>query len=290
MGINMSNIQYSLLGQNKTPSKERLLYMSSSVYEKDWKSMIHSHSFTELFYIVSGEGELCLEEKKIPLRADYLIVINPHVRHTETSSSYNQLKYIVLGIDNLKFQFGEEMNYCIQDCRSHQVMFLPLLQSMLNELRRKNILYEEVVEHYLAIFLLTIKRVMNCDVMITPSKNISTECENVKTYMDSHYQDCITLDLLAAMAHWDKYYFSHMFTKEYGISPINYLLERRILQSKQLLKSTDYSVTQVAQSTGFSSQNYFSQAFKKSTGVTPLQYRKHHQKANDYMEGETCED
>lgn len=277
----MSNIQYSLLGQDKTPSSERLLYMSSSVYEKDWKSIFHSHSFTELFYIVSGEGELCLEEKKIPIKENHLIIINPHIKHTETSSSHNQLKYIVLGIDNLKFQFAEEVNYCIHDCKTHQSVFVPLLQSMLNELRKKNMLYEEVLDHYLAIFFLIIKRVMNCDVTIAPSKNLSTECENVKLYIDSHYQNTITLDSLAAIAHWDKYYFSHMFTKEYGISPINYLLERRILQSKQLLKSTDYSVTQVAQSTGFSSQNYFSQAFKKSTGVTPNQYRKHHQNIND---------
>uniref|UniRef100_UPI001FA6E613 helix-turn-helix transcriptional regulator n=1 Tax=Mediterraneibacter glycyrrhizinilyticus TaxID=342942 RepID=UPI001FA6E613 len=64
------------------------------------------------------------------------------------------------------------------------------------------------------------------------------------------------------------------FSKSYGVAPINYLLDRRILNSKELLKNTDYSITHIAHMTGFSSANYFSQSFKKHTGITAAAYRK----------------
>ena len=98
----------------------------------------------------------------------------------------------------------------------------------------------------------------------------------MKEYIDTHYQDSLTLDSLAELSHLNKFYLSHMFSKAYETSPINYLLERRILNSKELLKNSDYSITQIAHMTGFSSSNYFSQSFKKYAGVTPNLYRKKH--------------
>ena len=58
------------------------------------------------------------------------------------------------------------------------------------------------------------------------------------------------------------------------MSPITYLIQRRLQISKDLLTQTDYSIAEIAASTGFASQSYFSQIFKKFTGISPNQYRK----------------
>ena len=50
---------------------------------------------------------------------------------------------------------------------------------------------------------------------------------------------------------------------------------RKIARAKQLLATTELSVTAVAERTGFADYNNFIQRFKKMTGRTPLQYRKH---------------
>ena len=71
---------------------------------------------------------------------------------------------------------------------------------------------------------------------------------------------------------------AHQFSAAFSVSPINYLLQLRITHSKRLLCDTDYSITQIAESSGFSSQNYFTQAFKKLVGVSPRAYRQKHQK------------
>ncbi len=72
----------------------------------------------------------------------------------------------------------------------------------------------------------------------------------------------------------NSFYLSHSFTEYVGTSPINYLMETRLAASKELLLSSSRSIAEVASSTGFSSQSYFSQIFRKNTGMSPLQYRK----------------
>ncbi len=102
---------------------------------------------------------------------------------------------------------------------------------------------------------------------------LNRECTQIKNYLDANYSENITLDMLASLSHMNKYYMVHAFTKYIGISPITYLLQKRIQEGKSLLGSTTYSISQISDMLGFSSQSYFSQAFKKATGKTPIQYR-----------------
>ena len=102
---------------------------------------------------------------------------------------------------------------------------------------------------------------------------LNRECAQIKNYLDANYAEDISLDTLAALTHMNKYYMAHAFTKYAGCSPISYLLEKRIQEAKSLLESTNYSVAQISNMLGFSSQSYFSQAFKKATGKTPAAYR-----------------
>lgn len=270
---------YSITELYKEAPIERLLYISSSYYQKDWISLFHSHSFNELLYVLEGEGTFCSEADRIPVKKDSLIIINPNIRHTETSSQLKALHYIVLGIDNLQFAFNRNdapNGYHIFDMQAHRQTLLTILQSMLQEVRQKNIAYEPICQHYLSILLLHIIRITGNHFSLYTRRSIPEECEYVKQYIDSNYNKEITLTMLSALVHRNKFYLSHIFASAYGISPINYLLERRILHSKELLRNSYYNITEIARISGFSSANYFTQTFKKSTGLTPLNYRRKH--------------
>ena len=67
---------------------------------------------------------------------------------------------------------------------------------------------------------------------------------------------------------------SHSFKREYGASPIDYLMKRRITEAKALLTSTDFSLTQIAEQIGFRSLAYFSKCFRKVEDISPNEYRK----------------
>jgi len=97
----------------------------------------------------------------------------------------------------------------------------------------------------------------------------NSECAAARRYIDEHFTEPLSLDTLAEVAHVNKYHLSHTFRREYGISPINYLIMRRIREGRHMLEHTSYSLSQIAHSIGFSSPSYFSQSFRKAEGLSP---------------------
>lgn len=85
----------------------KLLYVTTSKYEGDWQSILHSHPFSELFYVVDGCGTFVAEGTEFPVGKNDMVIINPHVQHTEKSLHTTPLDYIVLGIDGLSFSFED---------------------------------------------------------------------------------------------------------------------------------------------------------------------------------------
>lgn len=99
-------------------------------------------------------------------------------------------------------------------------------------------------------------------------------------YIDSHFNEKLTLESLAEETGLSACYLAVLFKKETGKTFGNYLTDIRIETSKALLAKTDYSYSQIAYSLAFCSQSYFIQTFKNRTGYTPMQYRMKYYNAN----------
>lgn len=69
-------------------------------------------------------------------------------------------------------------------------------------------------------------------------------------------------------------YLRHSFKKRYGISPLSYVNNLKISRIKALICENKYSLSRIAQMSGFSSLNYFSRFFKKNTGLTATEYKR----------------
>jgi len=91
----------------------------------------------------------------------------------------------------------------------------------------------------------------------------------------------ITLQTLSDLTYLNKYYLVHAFKNYKGVSPINYLINRRLIEAKHLLATTNYPISKIAASIGFSSQSYFSQVFRKETGMSPNAYRQNEELQKD---------
>ena len=74
----------------------------------------------------------------------------------------------------------------------------------------------------------------------------SHQCTAIRHYIDTHYKEPLSLDDLARETHINKFYLAHAFKEEYGVSPINYMLSRRIQESRYLLRETNMSMSQIA--------------------------------------------
>lgn len=283
----MGNTRHRI--DNDKPSafgQARLLYVSTSKYEGDWQSLLHSHPFSELFYVVNGQGTFIAEDTEFPVKKNDMVIINPHVRHTEKSLPGAPLDYIVLGIEGLSFAFEkiaaarsgdstQAPSGTVSKYNVSKTNVCTCLNLMLEEVSRQEEDYETVCQNLLEVLLISMLRSGSLSVVPDNSRLLNRECTQIKNYLDANYSEAITLDSLAALTHMNKYYLAHTFTKYVGLSPINYLLQKRIQEGKSLLESTSYSIAQISDLLGFSSQSYFSQAFRKATGMTPMQYRKH---------------
>jgi len=92
-------------------------------------------------------------------------------------------------------------------------------------------------------------------------------------YIDSHFNEKITLEAVADKLTLNPCYLSTLFKKETGKTFAGYVLDMRIRTAISLLTKTDYSYTQIAYSLAFCSQSHFTKTFHKHTGYTPKQYR-----------------
>jgi len=276
----VSTNQYILNGTGTSPvdrETTKLLYVSSAKYGGDWHSMMHAHSCTELFYVAGGAGRFQIGERLLPVSQDDLVIVNPNVEHTETcDGGRSPLEYIVLGVEGLEFSPGEadDRRYRIVNFREDRDHVLHDLREMLRELEAKHPGYEVICQDLLEVLLVRLMRRADLSFAPAAGRRPRTGCALVRRYIDSHFKENLTLDLLAKQAHLNKYYMAHAFSGEYGVSPISYLNACRVRESKYLLAGTDHSMGQIAQMLGFSSPSYFSQAFRRLEGVSPLEYRK----------------
>ena len=273
----MSRSHYSLSQEQSFTIRgtAKLLNAASARYGGDWHSVPHTHNHMELFFIVGGKGQFLIEDQLHPVDVNNLVIINPNVVHTEVSLNAQPLEYIVLGVAGIQLATRDTSNgqFSILD-HFESAEISGCLRNILREMEQKNTGYEDVCQAYMEIL---ITRLMRSTALAVPSESqvisVNRQCAAVRRYIDLHFKEALTLEQLAEEGHMNKFYLSHAFKREYGVSPINYMISKRIEESKYLLAETDLSMTQIAQLLGFSSLSYFSQVFRRTQSVTPMEYR-----------------
>jgi AraC-like DNA-binding protein len=94
-----------------------------------------------------------------------------------------------------------------------------------------------------------------------------------KDLADGRYFEPLGVDDMAAAAGLSRAHFSREFRREFGESPHQYLLTRRLERAAWLLRATDRSVADVCFSVGLSSVGSFTTSFSRAYGVSPTVYR-----------------
>ena len=95
----------------------------------------------------------------------------------------------------------------------------------------------------------------------------------VRNYIDSNYETDLNMILLSKIMLISKYHLIRLFKRYYGLTPRQYLINKRIEKSKDNLRM-GMTVTETCYSIGFSSLGSFSVLFKTKTGKTPAEFRK----------------
>ncbi len=95
-----------------------------------------------------------------------------------------------------------------------------------------------------------------------------------KDLADSRYFERVSVNDMARAAGLSRAHFTRTFTREFGESPHQYLLTRRLERAAALLRTTDWAVSRICFAVGLGSLGSFTSSFRRMFGRTPTEYRK----------------
>lgn len=108
----------------------------------------------------------------------------------------------------------------------------------------------------------------------TDHASASRTCaEKAASYLRQHFRESVSAKQLGDELNFHPVYIARCMQKEYGCSPVTYLLKLRVAQAKLLLLQTERPIAHIAQEVGFEQAAYFAASFAKLEGMSPRSYR-----------------
>lgn len=98
----------------------------------------------------------------------------------------------------------------------------------------------------------------------------------IVSFIHEKYMDPINVDDLASQANISKRQFNRQFNSLFHVTPNEYLKRVRVYAAREMLESSDRTITDIAQSCGFFDHSHFTKTFKSILAITPSMYRKNH--------------
>lgn len=242
---------------------------------------MHMHDdVIEIIFIKEGNGTHIIDGRKYRIMKGDILIYNNGVLHDEYAESEADMSVFCCGITNVKVP-GLPRNHlvsgehsCVLHSGEHRSDIESLLEMMYLQISEEKPGAEEICSYLLCALIAIILQIPKENAAL--SKSEESELTNViKAYIDEHYSEDITLQLLSQKFHISSYYLVHAFKKSTGFSPIQYIIRRRIGEAQSLLINTNDSVTKIAGTVGYDNMSYFTTLFSKIVGISPKKYRQH---------------
>ena len=251
------------------------VFDSTAMFPGQKETVVRTAANFEIEYILSGGGVSYIDYKSCAHVADTVLLRKPQ-----------QKSYSILPFRCLYIYFDVSESSEFYSLLANAPNFFQMIDS-----RKYKRSFEELMEHlakpegdtsdeFVMAKMLELFYYMKCD---TPqnkqylqmyAKPRTTPIVKAMDYMNEHMNEQIRVETLAEVTGYSTNYFQDLFRKLTNETPQKYLLRQRIGKAKQLLADSEYSLSEIAQQCGFSSQSYFGAIFKKETGYTPMQFRR----------------
>ena len=260
--------------------KPRLLYVGELKKSGGWQENPHSHRFCEIIFVVDGKGYSTVNEECMDFQKGDILIYNPNVEHCEVSSLEEPAEIMFFALDKFEITglprnhlLPQEYNILYHSEKNYDAIH-ELFRKMITEFEGKSDFYVEIAQSISRTILMYIFRIVNYAEKGFDIHKSNAALDKVLNFINDNYKSSISLEDVAEACYVNKYYLSHVFSKYMGMSVGKYLMNLKIEEAKQLLKTTTLSVNAISELSGFNDPNYFSRTFKKETGLSPLQYRK----------------
>jgi len=239
----------------------------------------HSHMQWEMYLQSDGETSWSAEGRRYQVPAGALFAAPPGLEHglEGVAQPKHHFYFVALDVDVVLRRLGIEPwsrreVIIVRDASVLAVPFRQLIREVSLPMPYRAAGIRTALD---ALVLETSRLLMEPDAATELAPPfVHAGVARARELLDRHPGEPWKVSDLARMVGVSANYLAERFTRDIGMSPHQYLLQRRIDLARDLLATSDVSITEIAHEMGFSSGQYFATTFRRITGMTPNAYRR----------------
>lgn len=257
---------------------------------KSVDTRVHWHDDFEILYVRSGHMKYHVDDRQINISKGDIVIISPYTLHGgKTHDEKIEISVYVFkptflcaenGADSISRYFqpivkGEKTVPVVisKDKPYHRELAHCLDRVDRAECEQKPA-FELTIRNELSKFFVVLYENDMVKAKTDASENVTKSIKKAITYIEENYTSKLTVTELASRCGFSQSYFMAIFKQHTGVSCVTYINQVRIASAVKLLKSTDLSILEISEQTGFNSVSLFNRTFKKIVGKTPKELRR----------------
>jgi len=245
---------------------------------------MHSHEdVVEIVLVNKGCAVFTIDGNPYSVQAGDVLVYNSNVVHEECLGMESGIEHFCCGIKNVQVK-GLRQNALIAEgappvfaCGGRYETVRSIMNVLFLRLGSRGVHAQESCQYMILALIATLLDITEPQAKKESSAGLrqSLLATCAKNYIDEHYSEDLTLQSIADALNVSVYHMSHVFKKETGFSPLQYVARRRVGEAQSLLIETNLSATEIGSMVGFGNPSHFNAMFKKRVGLSPLKYPSH---------------
>ena len=246
----------------------------------------HYHNFYELYFYLGDDMTYFIESNSYHIKKYDIVFIDKNNYHRSNYNNDDRERILIMFHEDL-FDIISDMMPVLSTLQlladTRVISFsMSTKKEIYNSILKIVKYYQTNKEDLFAVkimllnFLLSIRNYINEGLLrpgvVAADRSNLFICE-ITNYINNNYSEKIALDALAHKFFVDKYYLCRIFKKITGMTVVEFTNNKRLMEAKRMLESSDISIFKISSLVGFQNQNHFNFLFKRMYGYPPSQYK-----------------
>ncbi len=233
------------------------------------------HSYWELTYVDKGELLTTIDGVSYHLKQGDLIFYAPMQFHTQSTFEKISSSYLTI---NFKMNFNHADLLCNKIFSLKRDSYF-IVTKLIEELSNDNLYSNDLSLCYLKQLIIQMLRLNNSHFHSKPTTHMQQTYENellndILLYIDDNIYEKISVSTLCDHFCISTSMLHSLFRKNMNNTAKNYINELKLSKSKELIRNSTHTLSEISEMLGFSSIHYFSKKFKSYFNISPTEYSK----------------